>query len=222
MEGFHSPIKNIFQTGLIRGQKRLPHDPEKQYAYMKHPVEGWSVYMRSCAFLFVEGTGTVLTDPSKFIVVKKMGSSPNGKTWEPPKGQMEGKDADIYSRRPRSALKILKENVRREIYEEAHIKKIKGLHHTGLVFQDREYNYPPGTFFQYHIFYGTISDAEYNAAQEYFKSLQEHPEILETLTRDCLEKDAIAIYEHGKTKLFGRWSPKIVKLWLGVFSHPSL
>jgi hypothetical protein len=218
MEGSHSPIKNIFQPGLIRGQKRLPHDPEKQYAYVEHPAEGWRVYMRSCAFLFVEGT----TDASKFVVVKKMGGSPNGKTWEPPKGQMEGKDADIRSRRPRPVLKILEENVRREIEEEAHIKKIKGLHHTGLIFQDREYNYQPGTFFQYHIFRGTISAAEYKAAQDYFQTLQEHPEILETLTRDCLEKDAVAIYEHGKTKMFGRWSPKIIKLWFaahGISPH---
>ena len=207
-------IKNIFQPGLIRGQRRLPHDPEKQYAYVEHPLEGWRVYMRSCAFLYREGE----TDPTRFIVVKKMGASEGGKTWEPPKGQMEGKDADIRSARPRPIIKILEENVRREIEEEAHITKIRGLHHTGCVFQDREYNYKPGIYFQYHIFRGIISEAEYKRAQAYFEAMKEHPEILETLSRDYLEKDAIDIYTPGKTKLFGRWSPKIVKIWLNALS----
>jgi hypothetical protein len=206
--------KNIFQPGLVRGQRRLPHDPEKLYAYIEHPKEGWRVYMRSCAILHVAGE----TDPAKFIVVKKMGASPNGKTWEPPKGQMEGKDADIYSRRPRPVSKILEENVRREVSEEAHIERIRNLHHTGIIFQSREHNYAPNTFFQYHIFEGVVSTAEYEKARSYFESMERHPEILETLTRDRLEKDAIAVYEKGKTKMYGRWSPKIVAMYLSAIS----
>jgi hypothetical protein len=211
-------IKNIFQPGLIRGQKRLPHDPAKQYAFVEHPIEGWRVYLRSCAFLYKEGE----TNPQKFIVVKKLGASPNGKTWEPPKGQMEGKDADIRSSRPRPMMKILEENVRREIAEEAHITKIRGLHHTGFIFQESEYNYKPGTYFQYHIFTGIVSNAEYRRAEEHFQGMRDHPEILETMTRDYLEKDAISIYEPGVTKLFGRWSPKIVKMWLGAAATAAL
>jgi hypothetical protein len=203
-------IKNIFQPGLIRGQKRLVHDPEKKYAYVQHPTEGWRVYLRSCAFLYLTGE----TDPSKFIVVKKMGASPNGKTWEPPKGQMEGKDIIPHAKKP--MIRLLDENVRREISEEAHIDRIKGLRYTGIIFQGREHNYPPDTYFQYHIFIGTVSYAEYAHAQNYFEMLDAHPEILETLTRDRLEKDAIRLFEEGKTKLFGRWSPKIVKLYLST------
>jgi 8-oxo-dGTP pyrophosphatase MutT (NUDIX family) len=206
--------KNIFQPGLIRGQKRLAHDPEKRYAYVEHPTEGWRVYLRSCGFLYLPGD--MAEDPSRFIVVKKMGASANGKNWEPPKGQMEGKDILPHATKP--ILRLLEENVRREISEEAHINKIRDLKYSGLVFEGREHNYPPNTYFQYHIFTGHVSYSEYARAQNYFQMLEEHPEILETLTRDRLEKDAIQIYDGPKTKMFGRWSPKIVRMYLDAVS----
>jgi hypothetical protein len=206
-------IKNVFSPGLIRGANKFGFMPHKQYAYVEHPIEGWRVYLRSAAFLYVEGE----TDPSKFIVVKKFGASTNGKTWEPPKGQMEGKDADIRARNPRPVIKVLEENVRREIAEEAHIYNIKGLYHTGYVYQSAEDRYPPNTYFQYHIFLGIVPKEEYDAARTYFQQMKEHPEVLEGMAKDYLEKDAIDIYSPGKTKLFGRWSPGIVKMWLNTF-----
>ena len=44
------PLFNVFQKGLIRGSERLAFDPEKTYAYVEHPTEGWRVYLRSCMF----------------------------------------------------------------------------------------------------------------------------------------------------------------------------
>jgi 8-oxo-dGTP pyrophosphatase MutT (NUDIX family) len=212
-EAHTQTIKNVFSPGLIRGANKFGFMPHKQYAYIEHPIEGWRVYLRSVAFLYVEGE----TDPSKFIVVKKFGAGANGKTWEPPKGQMEGKDADIRSRRPRPVIKILEENVRREIAEEAHINDIKSLSHTGLIYQSAEDKYPSNTYFQYHMFFGIVPKKEYEAARTYFEELKEHPEVLETMAKDYLEKDAIDIYSAAKTKLFGRWSPGIVRMWLNTF-----
>jgi 8-oxo-dGTP pyrophosphatase MutT (NUDIX family) len=206
------PVKNVFSPGLIRGANKFGFMPHKQYAYIEHPIEGWRVYLRSVAFLYVEGE----TDPTKFIVVKKFGAGANGKTWEPPKGQMEGKDADIRSRR-RPVIKILEENVRREIEEEAHIRSIKGLHHTGLIYQSAEDKYPANTYFQYHMFFGIVPRQEYEAAKAYFQEMKEHPEVIEGMAKDYLEKDAIDIYSVAKTKLFGRWSPGIVRMWLNTF-----
>ena len=110
-------IKDIFQPGLLRGGENLPFDPEKKYAFVQHPTEGWRVYLRSCCFVHerpsvkharsqpqelnsnefnsVEKptpTSGECIDTSKFIVVKRSGDPSNTKAWEPPKGQMEYKD----------------------------------------------------------------------------------------------------------------------------------
>ncbi len=200
-------IFDIFQEGLIRGSIRLPHDPVKAYAYVEHPTEGWRVYLRSCAFLH---------DASKpfsakhFIVVKKTDASPSGNTWEPPKGQMEGKD--LGQKGP--IMKYLVENVKREVEEEAAIFHIKDLKFTGLVFQDREDSYPPNWFFQYVIFQGFVEPKELNAAWQHFEWIQEHPKAFARFKRDRREKDAIAWYHEGRTKMFGSWSPHIVPYYL--------
>jgi hypothetical protein len=80
---------DVFQKGLIRGSDSLPYDPSKKYAYVEHPTEGWRVYLRSCAFLH-----PVYKPFNKmnFLVVKRTGARWSTATWEPPKGQMEGKD----------------------------------------------------------------------------------------------------------------------------------
>ena len=61
-------VYDIFQPGLIRGSERLPFDPEKAYAYVEHPTEGWRVYLRSCAFVSVDKPWFNKRD---FLVVKK-------------------------------------------------------------------------------------------------------------------------------------------------------
>jgi hypothetical protein len=124
------PIFDVFQKGLIRGSERLPYDPAKAYAYVEHPTEGWRVYLRSCVFLHPTNEPF---NPQHFLVVKRRGARWTTATWEPPKGQMEGKDMKAS----KSVLELLKENVLRETEEESHVTEVKNLKHTGLVFQSQ-------------------------------------------------------------------------------------
>ena len=145
-----APIFDVFQKGLIRGSERLPFDPTKRYAYVEHPTEGWRVYLRSCVFLHYQN------EPfynRHFMVFKGVKTRAKSYTWEPPKGQMEGKD--MRSRIP--ILELLKENVQRETEEEAHITDMKRLKHTGLVFQSQESDQPPNHYFQYHLFQAFVT-----------------------------------------------------------------
>jgi len=112
---------DVFQPGLHRGSAHLPHDPVKAYAFVEHPTEGWRVYLRSCLFLHAIGPW----NSQQFLVVKRRGAHASSATWEPPKGQMEGKDLHAN----RSILQNLTENVLRETEEESHVTKVARLRH---------------------------------------------------------------------------------------------
>jgi len=202
---------DVFQDGLVRGEEKMPYDPEKAYFYVEHPEQGWRVYLRSCVFIHVVGSN----DPSKFVVVKKTGTKTYAPTWEPPKGQMEGKDALKHTRTP--IWKILEENARREVEEEAGMDKLRDLKLTGLVFQASERDYKPNTYFQYHIFRAFVTQAQYDKAVEYFAWRKEHPAAVARMKRDRREKDAVAWFDPRKTKMMGRWSPAIVAMYLDAF-----
>jgi ADP-ribose pyrophosphatase YjhB (NUDIX family) len=207
------PIFDVFQKGLIRGSERLPHDPVKLYAYVEHPIEGWRVYLRSCVFLHPTGVlGRQNTfHPAHFLVVKRRGARWTTATWEPPKGQMEGKDMKQGNK---SVMELLKENVQRETEEESHITEINRLKHTGLVFQSQESTYPNNTFFQYHIFQGFVTGKQIQQSFDTFKWIKEHPEAFKRWRRDRREKDAVSWFDPNKTKLNPRWCPDIVALYL--------
>jgi 8-oxo-dGTP pyrophosphatase MutT (NUDIX family) len=203
---------DVFQPGLIRGAERLPYDPAKAYFYVEHPTEGWRVYLRACCFIFEEG---VPFDPKRFLVVKRTGADPKSKAWEPPKGQMEGKDA---LKHPRTSIyKLVQENVRREVWEEAHINILHGLKHTGLVLQDVEPDFPPNTFFQYHIWTATTTSGAISRALAWFKWLEDHPLAFARMKRDKKEKDELRWFDPRETKMMGRWSPRIVPMFLASF-----
>lgn len=200
-------IYDVFQPGLRRGAERLPFDPVKAYAYVEHPTEGWRVYLRSCVFLHEKGQPF---NCRKFVIVKRAGAEPRAATWEPPKGQMEGKDMTSG----KSVKALLEENVRRETEEESHITKIIGLHHTGLAFQGQEKDFPRNWFFQYHIFAGEVAEAELEQAGEWFKWIQEHPKAFARFRRDRREKDAIDWFQGThRTPLNPRWCPQIAALY---------
>ena len=150
-------VHDVFQRGLIRGAERLPFDPAKRYFYVEHPTEGWRVYLRSCCFVYEKPAEGEVPDYTRFAVVKKIGMAPTDKVWEPPKGQMEGKDG----MRKGSIMQHLRENVTREVAEEARLVALQNLTHTGLVFEDREKDYPPNTFYQYHIFNAFVTPKEW-------------------------------------------------------------
>ena len=198
---------NIFEPGLIRGAAKLSYQPHKRYFYLEHPVEGWRVYLRMACFIHEEGNN----DIKRFLVVKRKDSAASGKVWEPPKGQMEGKDA-----KPENAalLNLMAENVKRETLEEAKIEKINNLRYTGLVVQSRESDYPPNHYFQYHLFQATTTSQEIENALEKFEWLNAHPKAFARMKSDVREKDALAWFDPKKTKMMGRWSPSIVALYL--------
>lgn len=206
-------VFDVFQPGLIRGTERLPYSPQKQYFYVEHPEEGWRVYLRAACFIHE------LYKPynaSRFIVVKRTDGDPSKKTWEPPKGQMEGRD--VGREDTRNILQLLKENVRREVHEEAKIAHVRELAHTGLVIQATEPDYPANTYFQYHIFSGYAHPRQLEAAFQEFAYWDARPEQFQRLKSDRREKDAIAWYDDDK-KIMGRWSPTIVKLYTEKFGR---
>jgi 8-oxo-dGTP pyrophosphatase MutT (NUDIX family) len=212
-------MHDVFQPGLIRGSAKMPYDPEKAYFYVETPnytptngTEGWRVFLRACSFIHEIPEEGQCIDPMRFLVVKRTGRPANGKEWEPPKGQMEGKDGLAH---PRTHLiKIMAENIKREAYEEARIKSLKGLEYTGLVFEGAERDYPPNTFFQYHIFRAQVSLKTWMDASSQLDWCRAHPKAFARMTRDKREKDALSWFSPSETRIMGRWSPKIVALYL--------
>ena len=207
------PILDVFQKGLIRGSERLPYDPAKAYAYVEHPTERWRVYLRSCVFLHPTNESF---NNKHFLVVKKTGARWATPTWEPPKGQMEGKDIKYN----KSVLELLKENVCRETEEESHVTQIKNLKHTGLVFQSQETDFLPNTYFQYHIFQGFITPEQIKQSFDTFEWIKEHPKAFARWKRDRREKDGVAWFNPKITKLNPRWCPDIVVLYLKEINKP--
>ena len=203
-----SGLLNVFEPGLVRGAAKLDFAPHKRYFYVEHPVEGWRVYLRAATFLHEAGQPF---DPNRFLVVKRKDADPKTKAWEPPKGQMEGKDA-----KPEDAnwIELMAENVRREVLEESKVTVLNNLRYTGLVVQSREPDYPPNHYFQYHIFQANVTPQQIQEALEEFKWLNEHPAAFERLRADKREKDALTWFDPAQTKLMGKWSPSIVALYL--------
>ena len=211
-----APPFDVFQRGLRRGAERLAYDPEKRYFYVESEKEGWRVYLRAGCFIHERPLKGQCIDPTRFIVVKRTGKPATGREWEPPKGQMEGKDG---LRNPSdSIMHILRENVKREVGEESRIKHLQGLEHTGLVFQGQEPDYPPNHYFQYHIFRALVTTKEWISASEELQWYREHPAAFARLKRDKKEKDAIAWYNPSETQLMGKWSPKLVAMYLAKYA----
>jgi hypothetical protein len=208
-------IFDVFQPGLRRGGERLPFDPSKSYAYVENITEGWRVYLRSCVFLHPT------YEPFKaqnFLVVKKRGARLTSPAWEfGGKGQAEYKD---IKQSGKSILELLKENVLRETEEESHVTEIKNLKHTGLVFQAVEPDFPPNTYFQYHIFQGFVDEAQVKQSFDTFEWIKEHPKAFARWRRDRREKDAVAWFNPKTTRLNPRWCPDIFVLYLRNIKGP--
>jgi len=210
-----SHIFDIFQKGLIRGSERLPFDPDKSYAYVEHPIEGWRVYLRSCIFLHPT---TEKFNNQHFLVVKDRKKRASSAAWEPPKGQMEGKEITANKHKP--ILQLLIENVLRETDEESHITEVKRVKHTGLVFQSQETDYPEDTYFQYHIFQGFITPEQITQSFTTFEWIKAHPKGFERWKRDRKEKDKVDWFHPRTTRLNIRWCPDIAALYIGRIRGP--
>lgn len=205
------PIYDIFQKGLRRGAEHLPHDPNKAYAYVEHPVLGWRVYIRSAMFLHEDN------QMDRFLVFRNSKSGNAKGTWEPPKGQMEGKD---LLHKPSTPLITLMMNaLRREVEEEAHCTDLEKIRYTGLVFQSREEDYPENWVFQYHLFQAHVNPQIVQDIFHTFSWMKEHPKAVKRWRRDRKETDAAAWFHPKKTKLNPRWCPTIVFAYLKEFDR---
>jgi len=205
-------VLDVFQAGLSRGATRATHDPAKRYFYVEHPTEGWRVYLRSVCFIHELAKGF---NPEHFIVVKRTGGDAENAVWEPPKGQMEGKEG--LGEDGKSVYDLLRSNVRREVGEEAKLYTLRDVQHTGQVLQSVEPDYPPNTFFQYHIFSAYAYPAHVRKAFEEFAWIKEHPKAFARMSRDRREKDDIAWYDESTKKMMGKWSPTLVEQYLSSF-----
>lgn len=202
-------VFDVFQPGLKRGAERLPYDPSRRYFYVEHPTDGWRVYLRGACFIHELYKPF---DPERFLVVKRTGGNSEKAVWEPPKGQMEGKDG--WQADDKSIYDLLRDNVRREVEEEAKIHSLRELQHSGLVLQSVEPDFPPNTFFQYHIFSAYATPRAVESAFASFQWFQEHPAAFARQRREKKEKDAIAWYEPAEMKIMGSWSPTLVAMYL--------
>lgn len=203
-----SGLLNVFEPDLKRGSARLDYAPDKKYFYVEHPIQGWRVYLRAAIFLHEEGKPF---DSKQFLVVKRKDATASSKAWEPPKGQMEGKDGKPANL---PLIQLMANNVLREAEEEAKIKNVHKLRYTGLVVQSHEPDYPENHYFQYHIFQAYVSSYEIQKAQDKLQWLREHPSSFNKLKAYEREKDDLTWFDPEQTKLMGRWSPSIVALYL--------
>jgi 8-oxo-dGTP pyrophosphatase MutT (NUDIX family) len=202
-------VFDVFQPGLLRGEASFKHKPEKKVFYVQHPTEGWRVFLRAVCFIHEEGK------PERFIVLKKTGMPVDGFAWEAPKGQMEGKDGLGHPKW--SVLKLLEQNIKRETKEEAKISKFVSLEHVpSLIVQAKEQEYEANDYFQYHVFKAVVSNKTLQKAVQKFAYYKDHPTEFAALSDDNNEKDALAFYNPKKTKIMGRWSPTLAKLYQRV------
>jgi ADP-ribose pyrophosphatase YjhB (NUDIX family) len=208
------PLLDVFQKGLIRGSEKLPFDPLKAYAYVEHPTEGWRVYLRSCIFLH---PASEPFHSQHFLVVKDRKKRASSSAWEPPKGQMEGKEMKGTRK---TVLELLKDNVLRETEEESHITDVKRVTHTGLVFQSQENDYAPNTYFQYHIFQGFLTPEQVKQSFDVFEWIKKHPAGFERWKRDRKEKNAVAWFHPRTTRLNPRWCPDMTALYIRHVKGP--
>jgi 8-oxo-dGTP pyrophosphatase MutT (NUDIX family) len=210
------PIFDVFQKGLLRGAEHLSYDPTKAYAYVEHPTEGWRVYLRGAAFLH--------EDPlqlDRFMVFRNSKHKRSHKNiWEPPKGQMEGKDLLRHPKEP--LLRLMTNSIRREVEEEAHVTDIKEIKYTGLVFQSQEASYPKNWFFQYHLFQMIITTNTVEDVFDTFAWMEEHPKAVARWRRDRRETDRVAWFEPKETPLNPRWCPTIVYAYLKTYDQQQI
>jgi hypothetical protein len=204
-------VLDVFQPGLLRGSEHLPHDPKKAYAYVEHPREGWRVYLRSAVFLHDANQGF---KSDHFLVFRNSKKGQTDNTWEPPKGQMEGKDFSRKAKVP--LLELLATSALRETLEEGHIDstEFENFQYTHLVFQSQEKDYPANHFFQYHMFQALVRPEAIQATFDLFEWFKEHPKAYSRQSRDKKETDAVAWYNKRKTPLNVRWCPKIVEAYI--------
>ena len=162
----------------------------KEYLYIQRP-SGERVFIRNILFIHPVG------DDKTIAVVHEWGKNPK-KEYEPPKGQMEWKEAKGAIRNkgvPATKLAtMMKAAVIREIGEEAKFLKseLKDVHQIALEYEQSFEGAPLKTDrFSYQFWKATVTEASMKKAQARVQELVDNPEHTKTLKPDLREKDGL-------------------------------
>ena len=175
----------------------------KEYLYIDQP-SGERVFIRNILFIHAPD------DPKKIALVHEWGKNPK-KEYEPPKGQMEWKEAQMYGASPNQSvtetqlMKMMKAAVIREIGEEAKFtpRELKGVHPLPLVYEQSFKGAPlKKDRFRYQFWSASVSETAMKAAQQRIQALVDDPEGTARLKADLREKDGLVW-----------WNPTDVESW---------
>jgi hypothetical protein len=164
----------------------------KEYLYIHQP-SGERVFIRNILFIHPAN------DPKTIAMVHEWGKNPK-KEYEPPKGQMEWKEAKMYGAVPNKSvtekqlITMMKAAVIREIGEEAKFTKqeLKQVTLLPLVYEQSFKGAPLSTDrFRYQFWSATVSEASMKKAQARVQELVDNPEHTKTLKPDLREKDGL-------------------------------
>jgi len=163
----------------------------KEYLYIHQP-SGERVFIRNILFIHSTNEKTI-------ALVHEWGKNPK-KEYEPPKGQMEWKEAKLYGAVPNQKvtetklMRMMKAAVIREIGEEAKFLKteLENVHPLPLVYEQSFKGAPLKTDrFRYQFWAATVSQASMKKAQERIQHLVDHPDYTNMLAPDLKEKDGL-------------------------------
>ena len=164
----------------------------KEYLYIHQP-SGERVFIRNILFIHPAD------DEKTIALVHEWGKNPK-KEYEPPKGQMEWKEAKMYGATPNKQVSekqlmiMMKAAVIREIGEEAKFLKseLKSVHPLPLVYEQSFMGAPLKTDrFRYQFWSATVTEASMKKAQERIQKLLDDPEGTKLLKPDLREKDGL-------------------------------
>ena len=162
----------------------------KEYLYIQQP-SGERVFIRNILFIHPPG------DEKTIAVVHEWGKNPK-KEYEPPKGQMEWKEAKgAIPNKAVPATKLttmMTAAVIREIGEEAKFLKseLKDVRPIPLEYEQSFEGAPLKTDrFRYYFWSATVTEASMKRAQERIQALVDDPEGTKLLKPDLREKDGL-------------------------------
>lgn len=164
----------------------------KEYLYI-HQASDERVFIRNILFIHPVG------DEKTIALVHEWGKNPK-KEYEPPKGQMEWKEAKLYGAVPNqkvtetNLMRMMKAAVIREIGEEAKFLKteLRNVQPLPMVYEQTFKGAPLKTDrFRYQFWAATVSQASMKKAQERIQQLVEDPEGTKLLKPDLKEKDGL-------------------------------
>jgi hypothetical protein len=181
----------------------------KEYLYIHQPSDE-RVFIRNILFIHPAG------DEKTIALVHEWGKNPK-KEYEPPKGQMEWKEAKLYGAVPNQQVSetklmmMMKAAVIREIGEEAKFLKteLRNVHPLPLVYEQTFKGAPFKTDrFRYQFWTATVSQASMKKAQERIQKLVDDPEGTKLLKPDLKEKDGLIWWKpsDGWDKIRGGFS----------------